>query len=116
MQRYRLTIISVLLGALLVVFPIIGILFESDATTTEKAVAVPLFVVAGVVLLAGLWWLRTGRFNETVGLTLVGVGSVSAGVSLFWLFLIPTVLALIVLWFGIVKRGLVAELRPAPGT
>ncbi len=116
MQRYWLTIISVLIGALLVIFPFIGILFESDATTTDKAVAVPLFVLAGLVLLVGLWWLRTGRFNETVGLSLIGVGLVSAGVVLFWLILIPTVLGLIVLWFGIVKRGLVTELRPAPGT
>ena len=53
MQRYWLTTITVLMGALLVVFPLIGILFEEDASTTDKAVFVPLLILVGVVLLAG---------------------------------------------------------------
>ena len=116
MQRYWLTTISVLMGAVLVIFPLLEIFFEEDATTREKGVDAPFIMVVGVLLLAGLWWLRTGRFSETVNLSLVGVGLVIAGALFFWLLLIPTVLALTVLWFGIVKRGLVTELRPAPGT
>ena len=73
-------------------------------------------MVVGVLLLAGLWWLRTGRFSETVNLSLVGVGLVVFGLYLFWALFIPTALALIILRFGIVKRGLVTELRPAPDT
>jgi len=46
----------------------------------------------------------------------VGVGLVVFGVFFFWLLLIPTALALIVIWFGIIKGGLITELRPALGT
>ncbi len=120
-KEYRLTAFSVLAGASLVVLPILGGLFSGSrgrgaGEGVSRAVAIPSFMVVGVLLLAGLWWLRTGRFSETVNLSLVGVGLVVFGLFLFWLLFIPTALALIVLWFGIVKRGLVTELRPAPDT
>ena len=62
-----------------------------------------------------LWWLRIGRFSDAVCLTLIGVGLVAFGVLFFWMLLIPTAVALIVVWFGIVKGGLVTELRPTAG-
>ncbi len=120
-KEYRLTAFSVLAGASLVVLPILGGLFSASrgrgaGEGVSRVVAIPSFMVVGVLLLAGLWWLRTGRFSETVNLSLVGFGLVVFGLYLFWLLLIPTALALFVLWHGIVKRGLVTELRPAPGT
>ena len=121
MKEHRLTAISVLAGAVLVVGPILGWLFSGSrgrgaGSGPPRVVSIPLFMVVGVLLLAGLWWLRTGRFSETVNLSLVGVGLVVFGLYLFWALFIPTALALIVLRFGIVKRGLVTELRPAPDT
>ena len=117
MKQHRLTAISVLIGALLVVLPILGGLFgDEDAGIVYEAGAIVLMIVVGVLMLAGLWWLRTGRFSETVNLSLVGVGLVVFGVFFWWMLLIPTALALIVIWFGIVKRGLVTELPPVPGT
>ncbi len=117
MKKYWLTAISILAGGLLVVSSTLGPIFgDWEGSTTSNAVAIALLLSAGVALLAGLWWLREGRFSDTVCLTLVGVGIVIFGVFFFWLLLMPTVLALIVLWFGIVKRGLLTELRPAPST
>ncbi len=117
MKQYWLTAISVLVGALLVVLPILGALFgDSEDDGAPSAVLIVLIIVAGVLMLAGLWWLREGRFSEAFCLALVGVGLVVFGVFFFWLLLIPTALALIVIWFGIIKGGLITELRPALGT
>ena len=119
MKQYWLTTISVLAGAFLVVLPILGgegfERTKGAGREDEPATfLILLMIVVGVLMLAGLWWLRTGRFSETVNLSLVGVGLVVFGLYLFWFLFIPTALALIVLWFGIVKRGLVTELRPTP--
>jgi len=117
MKQYWLTAISVLVGALLVVLPILGALFgDSEDDGAPSAVLIVLIIVVGVLMLAGLWWLREGRFSEAFCLSLVGVGLVNFGVFFFWLLLIPTALALIVIWFGIIKGGLITELRPALGT
>ena len=117
MKRYWLTSISVLIGSLLVVLPILGGLFgDSDENRDTAVVLIPLLIVVGILMLAGLWWLREGRFTDTVCLSLIGIGLVFFGAFFFWLLLIPTALALVVLWFGIVKRGLVTELRQAAGT
>ncbi len=115
MKQHRLTAISVLIGALLVVLPILGGLFGEE-DDEPAAVLIVLMIVVGVLMLAGLWWLRTGRFSEKVNLSLVGVGLVFFGFFFWWFLFIPTALALLVIWFGIVKRGLVTELRPVPGT
>jgi len=115
MKQYWLTATSVLMGTLLVVLPILGGFF-GDSEDAPATVWMVLLVVVGVLMLAGLWWMREGRFSETVCLSLIGVGLVAFGFFFFWLLLIPTALALVVIWFGIVKRGLVTELRPAPGT
>ena len=117
MKQYWLTAISVLVGALLVVLPILGALFgDSEDDGAPSAVLIVIIIAVGVLMLAGLWWLREGRFSETVCLSLISIGLVAFGFFFFWLLLIPTALALIVLWFGIVKRGLVTELHLAPGT
>ena len=117
MKQYWLTSLSVLIGVLLLVMPIAGGLAgDTDDLDTVSAIVLPAMMVFGALLLAGLWWLRSGRFSDTVCLSLIAVGLVLFGVFFFWLLLIPTLLALIVLWFGIVKRGLVRELRPTPST
>ncbi len=105
------------MGTTLVVLPILGGLFgDTEGDDAYPAVLIVLIIATGVLMLAGLWWLREGRFTETVCLSLIGIGLVVFGVFFFWLLFIPTALALIVLWFGIVKRGLVTELDPTPGT
>jgi hypothetical protein len=116
MKRYWLTIVSGLIAVLQVVLAISVLLFDTGDTSTGDVVLLWLLISIGALMLAGLWWLRDGRFSETVGLSLVGVGLVAFGAMWYWMLFVPTAAALIVLWFGIVKRGLVVELRPAPGT
>jgi len=115
MKYYWLTIVSGLVGAFSVVLAISVLLFNDDEVSTGHAVLLWSLILIGALMLAGLWWLRVGRFSETVCLSLVGVGLVAFGVIWYWMLLPPAV-ALIVAWFGIVKRGLVVELRPIPGT
>lgn len=117
MKQYWLTAISVVIGVLLVVLPILGGLFGDEEDESGAVLILQGFiVVVGFLLLAGVWWLRTGRFSQTVCLSLIGVGLAVFGAFFFWLLFIPTALALIVIWFGIVKRGLVTELGPAAAT
>jgi hypothetical protein len=114
MRRYWLTTISLLIGALLVLLPLTAI-NSGEASTAAKAVLIPTTIAVGVAALAGLWGLRAGRFGEATCLSLVGVGLAVFGLGFFWMFLIPTALAAVVFWFGIVKRGLVTELRSISG-
>ena len=103
---------SGLVGVLSVVLAVSVLLFNDDDTSTGYAILLSLLILIGALMLAGLWWLREGRFSETVCLSLVGVGLVAFGALWYWMLYIPTAVALIVMWFGIVKRGLVMELRP----
>jgi hypothetical protein len=70
--------------------------------------------VAALALLGGLWFLRSGRLSTRVCLAAIVVGLLG-GIVWFWM-VIPPLVALVVFWFGIVKGGLVTELRTAPGT
>lgn len=117
MKQHWLTVTSVAMGTLLVVLPILGAIFgDTQDNEAPPAVLIVLIIAVGILMLAGLWWLREGHFTETVCLSLIGIGLVAFGLFFFWLLLIPTALALVVIWFGIIKRGLVTELRPAPST
>jgi len=115
-KQYWLTIVSGLVGALSVVLAVSVLLFNDDDTSTGYAVLLSLLILTGALMLVGLWWLRDGRFSETVCLSLVGVGLVAFGAMWYWMFFIPTAVALIVMWFGIIKRGLIVELRPIRDT
>jgi hypothetical protein len=46
--------------------------------------------------------------------TLIVVVALFVGVGFFWLFFIPTILAVVIIFFGVVRGGLVRELRPSP--
>ena len=60
-----------------------------------------------------MWLLREGR-STWVAYTLIVVVTLFMGIGLFWLFFIPTVLAVVIVFFGVVRGGLVRELRPSP--
>jgi hypothetical protein len=90
----------------------IGIAFVADpddGRETSDVVFGAIFGLVGVGLLAGLWGIRTGRVQLWVAHTLIVVGAVVVG-AFFWLFLLPLAIALPVLYFGVIKRGLEREL------
>jgi hypothetical protein len=69
------------------------------------------YLLAGFGMLAGLWGLRNGRVKLWVANTLFVIGLIATGL-LFWL-IIPLIVALIVLFAGVVRGGLERELSPA---
>ena len=68
--------------------------------------------VCALALLAGLWLLREGRATP-VAYTLIVVGALVPGVGFFWMLLLPTILAFVIIFFGVFRGGLVRELRPS---
>ncbi len=65
----------------------------------------------GLVILAGLWGLWSGRVDRVLAQGLIVVGMLALGVLYWWFVLVPPLVALAVLWAGVVKQGLVRELR-----
>lgn len=112
MKRYWLTGLTVLLGVFLL-FLAVAFVFEDEPETSgsEKAFGVIVMAVLGLALLGGLWFLRSGRLSTRVCLGAIAVGLVG-GIIWFWM-VIPPLVALVVFWFGVVKGGLITELRTA---
>ena len=108
-KRHWLTGLAAVLG-LFLLFLSIAIAVESDPETSggERAFGVIVDAVLGLSLLGGLWLLRRGGSHRSVALGAVVVGLLG-GVIWFWMIL-PPVIALVVLWFGIIRGGLVREL------
>ncbi|NNC91566.1 MAG: hypothetical protein HKN80_03645 [Acidimicrobiia bacterium] len=115
LKRHWITGLAVVLGVFLL-FLAVAIAFENEPTTSgqERAFGVVTMGVAAFALLGGLWFLRSGGLSTRVCLGAIVVGLVG-GVVWFWM-VIPPLVALVVFWFGIVRGGLVTELRTAPGT
>lgn len=67
--------------------------------------------LAGLAILAGLWGLRSGKVQRIVAHGVIVVGMLVLGVGYWWFVFVPPVLALAVLWAGVVKQGLVRELH-----
>lgn len=65
-------------------------------------------LVGAAALAIGMWGLRSGRIGRRVTSGLVVVGL--AVVGMFWWMVIPAVLALVVLYAGVIRGGLRREL------
>ena len=111
LRRHWLTGLSLLFAATLILSGLGGALSPSQSTGVRIAVLVVL-VPLGVALLVGLWLLREGR-PKPAAYILIVVPVAFAGLGFFFLLLIPTILALLVIVFGVIKGGLARELRPA---
>ncbi len=109
LREHWLTGLSLLFAAFFILGGLLG-----AARVAFLLVLVPL----GVALLLGLWLLREGRAIPAAYVLIV-VPLVLAGLGFFWLslfvwlFFIPTIVALVVIVFGVIKGGLARELRPA---
>ena len=112
MKRHWLTGLTVILGVFLL-FLAFAFGFEDDPATSgqERAFGVVVNAVLGLALLGGFWFLRSGRLPTSVSLGVIVVG-LFGGLIWFWM-VFPLTVALVVLWFGVVKGGLVRELPTA---
>lgn len=108
-RRYWLTGLSLVLGTFLV-FLALAFAVANDITNGERVAGGLVAGVPAVALLGGLWYLRKGGLPVSVCLFAIAIGLI--GVAIWWWMLLPPVLALVILWFGVVRGGLVKELRP----
>ncbi len=108
-KRHRLTGLAVILGLILLALAVaFGVGESEDLAGWQQALGVLMTGVPGLALLGGLWYLRSGRLPVSVCTGAIVLGLVAAMV--WWWMLVPPIVALVVFWFGVVKRGLVREL------
>ena len=69
-------------------------------------------LLGALAILGGLRGLRTGRPKPSLAFALIVVGMLVLGVGFFWFVLLPSILALVVLYAGVFRRGLERELTP----
>ena len=112
MKQHWITTLTVFVGALTLILAVLGRLFGEDMSGAALNVLLSALMVVGVFTLFGVWNLRGGRSIDMLSLSLISVGVAMFGLAWFWMLLIPSALAVVVIWFGIVKGGLVTELRP----
>lgn len=101
----------------------VGIALDTDDTASGRTTGGVVFGICTLALLVGLWLLRADRATP-VAYTLIVVAALVGGVTVFWL-IIPLILAFLIIFFGVIRGGLVRELRssvraaasgPAPGS
>jgi hypothetical protein len=115
LRHYWITTLAILLGLFLAFLAIAIAIDDSNPEESgqEQAFGVVSMGLLAVALFAGLWLLRSGSVNTWVGLGLVAVGSIG-GIIWFWM-IVPPIVALLVLWFGVARGGLVRELATDSG-
>jgi hypothetical protein len=79
-------------------------------SAAERVFGIAVTAGAGAALLGGMWLLRTRTVGRPVALAVVVLGL--AGVSIWFWMLLPPILAIVVLWLGVVRGGLARELEP----
>jgi hypothetical protein len=113
LRHHWITALTVLLGLFLAFLALAFAMDNSDVSGQERAFGVVTMGLLAAALFGGLWLLRSGRMNTRVGLGLVAFGSLG-GIVWFWMIL-PPIVAVLVLWFGVARGGLVRELATDTG-
>lgn len=95
-------------------FVSIGVVAGSDGTFEAWRVGYLVGgILAGSAILIGLWGIRSGRLRLWVANTLIVAGLVVFTAGYWWFVFIPPIIALVVLYAGVIRRGLDRELSPA---
>ena len=93
---------------------VVGVAFLAGAGEGDRGEFVALGIgnlVGAAALAAGMWGLRSGRVGHRVSDVLVVVGLI--GVGLYWWMFVPAVVALVLLYAGVIRGGLGRELSAA---
>lgn len=112
LRRYRLTALTLGLAATSVVLGVL-LLFDNDTDTAADAMFAIVVGVSGLALVGGLSLHRARKVDPAVCNGFVVVGIAMAIATYWWLFLVPVLVGAAIVWFGVVKNGLEAELRPS---
>jgi hypothetical protein len=67
-------------------------------------------MLGGAYLLSGVHSYRSQSLSLPVARTLVVTGAIVLGVGFWWFILIPAIVAILVIYFGVIRGGL--EARP----
>ena len=102
---------AALLMVAFTLFLAVAIALDAGDTAAGRTTGGVVLGICGLALLAGVWLLREGRATP-VAYALIIVVTLFVGVGFFWMLLIPTILAFVILFFGLFRGGLVRELRP----
>lgn len=109
-KAHWITVLAVLGAAFLLFLGFSFITNPDEGREGLDRVFGAVFGLIGIGLLGGLWGLRTGGLHLWVAHALIIVGAITVGMF-FWLFLVPLIVALALLYAGVYKRGLERELR-----
>jgi hypothetical protein len=115
MTGLRTKWITALVGlsaAFLVIAGVGMIVSGGEFDETEVRVYGVVSLLGGLALIAGLWLLRLGKTASSISYSLQVVGIIVLGAAFWWL-LIPTVIAVVLLYVGVFRHGLERELRPS---
>lgn len=70
-------------------------------------------VVGGLLTLAGLGGLRTGRASARLSHAMIVAAMLILAIGYWWFVFVPPLVALAVIWAGVFRQGLSRELHPA---
>jgi hypothetical protein len=112
LRKHWLTALSLLLAAFML-FLAVAFALDTGESANARTIGAVVFGLSGLALLAGLWLLRAGG-SKAAAHTLIVVPTLWVGAGLFWMLLIPTALAFVIIFFGVFRGGLAEELRPLP--
>jgi hypothetical protein len=110
LKRFRFTALAVAVGLFLAVLAIMFAL-DPDETGGQRAIGALLAGLPALAVLGGLWLMRSEPGARVASTVAISIGLVA--VLIWWWLIVPAVVALVVLWFGVVKGGLTRELAPA---
>ena len=109
-KDHWITALAVLAVVFLLFMSVASLMASDPEYESEDRVTAALAGLFALALIGGLWGVRTGRIKLWVAHTLIVPSVVFVGMF-FWLFFVPTIAALALLYAGVIRRGLEAELR-----
>jgi hypothetical protein len=119
LKNHWITTLTLIAAGLMALFGV-GVVFGNDgieASRNDGIQAWRVVYMAGslmgaLAILGGLWGLRTGSFRVGVANALVICGLVAFAVGYWWMVFVPLVVALTLVYVGVIRHGLEQELRP----
>jgi len=112
-RNHWITALSVLGAGFLVATGIGMMVSGGEFDETEIRIYGVVGSLGGMALIGGLWGLRGGQLRRWVAHALIVVGFVVLGAGFWWFVFLPPVVALAVLYAGVIRGGLERELRPS---
>jgi hypothetical protein len=111
-RNHWITTLTLVVAGLLTALGV-GVLFGDDGVEAWRVGYTTGSVLGALAILGGLWRLRSDNGRLGVANALVVGGAVVFAVGYWWIVFVPPVLALVVVYAGVIRHGLKRELHPA---